>query len=107
MQGPYLSLAKPIDVDREANIWPVSVVVSDRGDPRLSAIVDIVIYVEGVDDNPPVWAAPENGKYVVGRSDVGSLKINRWGRMILCLYSNTITVYMYLYYTLSEFQSLK
>lgn len=66
MQGPYLVLAKSIDVDKEPSTWTLTVKVRDRGDPRLSAIVSIVIYVEGVDDNGPVWAPPENGKYVIG-----------------------------------------
>lgn len=63
-------LAKPIDVDTEPDMWTLSVKVRDRGEPRLSAVVNIVIYVEGVDDNGPVWAAPENGKYVIGNAQL-------------------------------------
>ncbi|KAL4226555.1 Protocadherin Fat 4 [Mactra antiquata] len=65
LQGPYLILSKDIDVDKEANMWSITVMVRDRGSPRLSTVVDIIIYVEGVDDNVPVWAPPENGNYIV------------------------------------------
>ena len=67
LQGPYLILAKSIDVDTEPSMWSLTVKVRDRGEPRLSAEVNIVVYVDGVDDNGPVWAAPENGKYVIGQ----------------------------------------
>jgi hypothetical protein len=73
LQGPYLVLSKEIDVDTEPNVWSLTVVVRDRGNPRLSTLIDIVIYVEGVDDNAPVWAPPENGKYVIGKLNVFSV----------------------------------
>ncbi|XP_053376912.1 protocadherin Fat 4-like [Mercenaria mercenaria] len=78
LQGPYLVLSKEIDVDTEPNVWGLTVVVRDRGNPRLSTLIDIVIYVEGVDDNAPVWAPPENGRYVVDieeHSSVGKLVV--------------------------------
>lgn len=40
--------------------------MTDRGDPELSAEVNVVVYVDGIDDNGPEWTPPENGNYVVG-----------------------------------------
>ncbi|XP_052284985.1 protocadherin Fat 4-like isoform X2 [Dreissena polymorpha] len=65
LQGSNLVLDKAIDVDRESPTWRVSVLVQDRGEPRLSTLVDVSIFVEDVDDNAPVWAPPENGEYSV------------------------------------------
>lgn len=69
LQGPYLVLSKEIDVDKEPNVWSLTVVVRDRGKPRLSTLIDIVLYVEGVDDNAPVWAPPENGNYITSKTN--------------------------------------
>lgn len=74
-------LSKEIDVDKEPNIWSITVVVRDRGNPRLSAVVDIVIYVEGVDDNVPIWAPPENGNYVIGTRSFNTFTFRHYNRI--------------------------
>lgn len=83
LQGPYLILSKEIDVDTEPSIWSLTVIVRDRGSPRLSALIDIVIFVEGVDDNAPVWALPENGNYVVSKWSLALVANHTFGYMYI------------------------
>ncbi|KAK3610588.1 hypothetical protein CHS0354_009036, partial [Potamilus streckersoni] len=61
IQAGYVLLRREIDADTEPTVWPLKIQVSDRGDSRNSILVDLIIYVEGVDDNAPVWVSSSQG----------------------------------------------
>ncbi|XP_041347343.1 protocadherin Fat 3-like [Gigantopelta aegis] len=52
-----VSLVKAVDVDTEPQSYELLVNISDKGVPALWKTASVVLYVDDVDDNPPVWTS--------------------------------------------------
>ncbi|XP_069101545.1 protocadherin Fat 4-like [Argopecten irradians] len=62
--GGDVNTLTTIDVDTEANSWTLVIKCRDRDTvTKLTTTVTVQVFVTGVDDNVPVWAAPESGTY--------------------------------------------
>lgn len=64
MTGQLLKLKNQIDADTEATQYSLKIEVVDAGPaPAQTTTLTVAVYVTGMDDNVPVWEAPNSGTY--------------------------------------------